>query len=44
MNECIFLDLPKYGIALFYFYNRIFDDNQEAYNEAMKIITEFYKE
>lgn len=43
MNEYIFLDLPKYNIALFYFYNSAFDNKIDAYNESMKIITNIYK-
>jgi len=42
MNEFIFLELPKHNIALFYFYNKLFNNNSDAYNEAMKIINKFY--
>jgi hypothetical protein len=41
-NKFIFLELPKYGLAMLYFYDRIFEDNKEAYEEAMKLIKEVY--
>lgn len=42
LNEFIFLELPKYGLAIFYFYNRTFESNEAAYESAMKIIKEVY--
>jgi len=42
LNDFIFLELPKFGIALFYFYSRKFENVEVAKNEAMKIITEVY--
>ncbi|HEY2728246.1 MAG TPA: hypothetical protein VGI61_13810 [Parafilimonas sp.] len=41
-NKVIFLEFPKYNIAMLYFYNRIFNSNKEAYGEAMKLIKEVY--
>jgi len=41
-NNFIFLELPKYSIAMLSFYDRIFDSNKEAYNKAMKLIREVY--
>ena len=41
-NKFIFLELPNYGIAMLYFYDRIFESNKEAYDEAMKLIKEIY--
>ncbi len=41
-NKFIFLELPKYNIAMLYFYDKIFNSNKEAYNEAMKLIKEVY--
>jgi len=43
LNDFIFLELPKFGIALFYFYSRNFEDEEIAKNEAMKIITSMYE-
>lgn len=43
LNDFIFLELPKFGVALFYFYSRKFEDAEVAKNEAMKIITEVYQ-
>ena len=42
MNEFIFLELPQFKVAIFYFYNKSFENELDAYNEAMKIITEVY--
>jgi hypothetical protein len=42
LNDFIFLELPKFGIALFYFYSRKFENVEVAKDEAMKIITEVY--
>jgi hypothetical protein len=41
-NKFIFLELPKYKIAMQYFYNQAFTTNKEAYQEAMKLIKEVY--
>lgn len=42
LNDFIFLELPKFGIALFYFYSRKFENVEVTKNEAMKIINEVY--
>lgn len=42
LNDFIFLELPKYNIALFYFYSRKFENVEVAKDEAMKIINKFY--
>lgn len=42
MNEFIFLEIPEYKIALFYFYERSFEDTQTAQNEAKKIVENLY--
>lgn len=41
-NDFIFLELPKYKIALFYFFNKNFPTNKEAYEEAIKVIEKQY--
>ena len=41
-NDFIFLELPRYSIAILYFYDRIFDSNKKAYDEAMKLIQKVY--
>lgn len=41
-NNFIFLELPKYNLALFYFLSKKFDTHQDAYDECMKIIEEQY--
>lgn len=43
LNDFIFLELPKYGVAFFYFYSKEFDDNKNAKDEAMKIVTSVYE-
>lgn len=43
LNDFIFLELPKFGIALFYFYSRNFENKEEAKDNAMKIITSVYE-
>lgn len=43
LNDFIFLELPKFGIALFYFYSRKFENVEDAKNEAMEIIKTVYK-
>lgn len=42
MDEFIFLELPSYKIALFYFYNKTFENSHIAYDEAMEIIKRVY--
>jgi hypothetical protein len=42
MDEFIFIELPQYRIALFYFYKKIFSTLEEAKIEAMKIIDTNY--
>lgn len=42
MNDFIYLELPEFKIAMFYFYNQTFTDSKDAYKEAMKIIESVY--
>ncbi|PRD56713.1 hypothetical protein C5749_05635 [Sphingobacterium gobiense] len=42
INDFIFLELPQFGIALFYFYIKTFEDENDCHKEAMKIIDEVY--
>lgn len=42
LNDFIFLELPKYGIAIFYFYSQTFQTNKDAFKAAMKIIKKSY--
>jgi hypothetical protein len=42
MDEFIFLELSEFKVAVFYFYNRLFEQEVDAYNQAMKIIKEVY--
>lgn len=42
LNDFIFLELPKYRVALFYFYSKEFENNEIARDEAMKIIKYVY--
>ncbi|WP_299220494.1 hypothetical protein [uncultured Aquimarina sp.] len=42
MDEFIYIELPKYEIALFYFLNEEYENNKDAYSEAMKIIKNVY--
>jgi len=42
VNEFIFIELPKQKVALFYFINRSFDDEREAYDLAMEKIKAVY--
>ena len=42
MDEFIFIELPQYRLALFYFYKRAFTTNQAGQKEAMKIIEQAY--
>jgi hypothetical protein len=41
-NNFIFLELPKYQVAVFYFFNKVFETQKAAYEEAMKLIEEVY--
>lgn len=43
LNDFIFLELPKYKVALFYFYSKKFENNEIAKDEAMKIISSVYE-
>jgi hypothetical protein len=38
----IFLEIPEFNIAIFYFYSKIFENNFDAYNEAIIRINEHY--
>lgn len=42
MNNYIFLELPQYKIALFYFYTRQFSKSEDAYQQANKILSTMY--
>jgi hypothetical protein len=42
INDFIFIELPKFQVALFYFYSRTFEDNEQAKDEATKLIKRFY--
>lgn len=42
MDEFIFIELPQYKLALFYFYKRTFPTNKKAQEEAKKIIDNVY--
>ncbi|MDB5004393.1 MAG: hypothetical protein JWQ34_2618 [Mucilaginibacter sp.] len=42
IDEYIFLELPQYQIALFYFFNEEFGTVKEAHNQAMSIIKKVY--
>lgn len=42
LNDYIFLELPKFGIALFYFYSKKFENPKDAKDKAMKIMREIY--
>jgi hypothetical protein len=41
-NDFIFLELPKFQLALFYFYQQTFDGELEAKDAAMEIIQRIY--
>jgi hypothetical protein len=43
LNDFIFLELPEYEIAMFYFYSRTFQDEKETHDTAMDIIKSVYK-
>lgn len=42
MDEFIFIELPIFKIALFYFYKKTFPTIKDGHEEAMKIIDKFY--
>jgi hypothetical protein len=42
MDDFIFIELPQYEIALFYFYKRTFPSINKSKKEASKIIDKFY--
>jgi len=42
LNDFIFLELPKFGIALFYFYSLKFENVEDAKNKANGIIKTVY--
>lgn len=42
VNEFIFFDLPKQGLAIFYFYSKEFKSANDAHKEAMKWLKKIY--
>lgn len=42
MDDFIFIELPQYKIALFYFYKQYFTSEIEGKDAAMKIIHKVY--
>lgn len=42
INDFIFIELPKFEVALFYFYSLNFENIEQAKNEATKIIAKVY--
>jgi hypothetical protein len=42
IDDFIFLELPQYKIALFYFFKEQFNETAEAYKKAMEIINKVY--
>ncbi len=42
MNDFIFIELPQYKIAMFYFYKNIYSTSEDWKNAAMKVIKEVY--
>lgn len=42
LDNFIFLEFPEYELALFYFYNELFDDNYAAADRAKEIISNNY--
>lgn len=42
IDEFIFLEFPRYQIALFYFFKEEFDTTKAAYDKAMEIIKKVY--
>jgi len=43
LNDFIFLELPEFKIALFYFYSKTFVNTKDAHEAAMKIIKSVYE-
>lgn len=41
-NKFIYIELPEYSVALFYFINEEFDDHTQAYDKCMEIIKSSY--
>jgi hypothetical protein len=41
-NNCVFLELPKYGLALLYFYEKTFANEIAAKDAAMEVINQHY--
>ncbi|MGV3761906.1 hypothetical protein [Parapedobacter sp.] len=42
LDDFIFIELPKFGVAVFYFYSKVFKSTKDAQEEAMKIIDDAY--
>jgi hypothetical protein len=42
LDDFIFIEIPQYGLAMFYFYNKEFMDIKEAHTAAMQIINKVY--
>ncbi len=42
LNDFIFVELPQYKIALFYFYSRTFKDKYKAFKAANNVIDKAY--
>ena len=42
MDDFIFIELPQYKLALFYFYKKVFATEKDAKDEADKIISKVY--
>jgi hypothetical protein len=43
MDDFIFLELPEFKIAIFYFYSKIFEKTKDAHEAAIEIIKSMYK-
>ncbi|WP_316772906.1 hypothetical protein [Pedobacter frigiditerrae] len=43
LNEFIFIEIVRYKIAVFYFYDRVFDSEEEAKVEATNVLDRVYK-
>lgn len=41
-GKLIFLEMPRYNVAFFHFYNKEFEEHKAAYEEAMEIIKRVY--
>lgn len=42
LDEFIFIELPEYKIAMFYFYSKTFENIESAQTEAMEIVKKIY--